>query len=350
MFDSIWQSLLLVFSLFYVGATTETEPSPYPGDSVDDIAVWVNAENPSRSLILATLKNNNQTPSKPLGILVYDLQGKQIQFLQGGSPNNIDIRYGYDHNGRQIPIIAVSHWLHNYVSLLTIDSNNLKLVQLTIENIDTGLHNALGLCLYKDDDQFYYFVISNLGEVRQFRIHSETRWSATQVRQFDLASNAEGCVVDDFYDKLYIAEASVGIWKYDADPKSNTAEKIISLNWFGALKGDLEGVTIYDSGDGKGYLIVSSQGNSKFAIFDRVSNKHLGTFKIEPLRDIDGTTKTDGIDATAVNYGPRFPSGFFIAQDDANESPEGAPRHQNFKIVDWRVIQQQLDIIEIATK
>ena len=127
----------------------ETEPSPYAGDSVDDIAVWVNAENPSRSLILATLKNNNQTPSKPLGILVYDLQGKQIQFLQGGSPNNIDIRYGYDHDGKQIPIIAVSHWQHNYVSLLTIEPNNLKLVQLSIEHIDTGLHKARGLVYTK---------------------------------------------------------------------------------------------------------------------------------------------------------------------------------------------------------
>ena len=66
--------------------------------------------------------------------------------------------------------------------------------------------------------------------------------------------------------------------------------------------------------------------------------------------NIDGTTKTDGIDASSVNYGSRFPSGFFIAHDDANESPEGAPRHQNFKIVDWRVIQQQLDIIKIAAR
>ncbi|MCZ6502769.1 MAG: phytase [Gammaproteobacteria bacterium] len=350
MVDSIWQSFLLIFSMFYVGATTETEPSPYPGDSVDDIAVWVNAENPSRSLILATLKNNNQTPSKPLGILVYDLQGKQIQFLQGGSPNNIDIRYGYDHDGQQIPIIAVSHWQHNDVSLLTIDPNNLKLVQLTIENIDTGLLKARGLCLYKNNNQFYYFVISNLGEVRQFRIHSDAQWSASQVRQFSLGSSAEGCVVDDFYNKLYIAEESVGIWRYDADPKSKTVEKIIDLNWLSALKADLEGLAIYDSGDGKGYLIVSSQGNSRFVIYDRLGDKHLGTFGIEPAGDIDGTSKTDGIDASSVNYGSRFPSGFFIAHDDANESPEGVPRHQNFKIVDWRVIQQQLDKIKIATR
>ncbi|MFT5015078.1 MAG: myo-inositol-hexaphosphate 3-phosphohydrolase, partial [Dinoroseobacter sp.] len=38
----------------------ETEPSPYPGDSLDDAVVWYNVENPGQSLVLTTLKASNQ--------------------------------------------------------------------------------------------------------------------------------------------------------------------------------------------------------------------------------------------------------------------------------------------------
>ena len=345
MLESLWQSILLAFSLFSVGANTETAPSPFPGDSLDDIAIWVNKSNPEDSLILATLKQSNQAPPEPVGILVYSLEGKQLQFLEGGSPNNIDIRYGYSHEGKTIAVIAVSHWWHNYVSLLTIDPTNLKLIHLTAKNADTGLHQTRGLCLFKDANQLYYFVTNSLGEVRQFMVNSNLHWSIEQVRHFKLDSNAEGCVADDDHGTLYIAEESSGIWKYDARPGGDRGEKIASLSWLGSLRANLEGMTIYDSGNGKGYFLVSSQDNSRYAIFDRVSNKQLETFRIEANGKIDGTSKSDGIDVSSVNYGPRFPSGFFIAHDDKNKSPDGSPQHQNFKVVDWRLIQKQIDKI-----
>jgi 3-phytase len=207
------------------------------------------------------------------------------------------------------------------------------------------MHQARGLCLYQDANRLYYFVTNSAGEVRQFMIRSDKQWSAEQVRHFKLDSNAEGCVVDDYYRTLYIAEDSSGIWKYDAQPDGDLIEKVISLSWLGPLRADLEGMTIYDSGDGKGYLMVSSQGNSRYAIFDRVSNKQLETFRIEANGEVDGTSKSDGIDVSSINYGPRFPSGFFIAHDDTNESPEGTPQSQNFKVVDWRLIQKQIDKI-----
>ncbi|MFP6809004.1 MAG: phytase [Pseudomonadales bacterium] len=350
---TLWQSILLLASLFSVEAAPETDPSPYPGDSIDDIAIWVNPEDPSQSLILAALKASNQMPRKPLGILVYDLNGKQIQFLEGGSPNNIDIRYGYTHQGRSIHVIAVSHWWHNYVSLLTINPESLKLEELTTTRIDTGMKQVRGLCMYKSpSDEFYYFVLNNQGEVAQFKINDEGQLQAEKVREFKLESVSEGCVVDDYHKQLYIAEKTKGIWKFAADPESIQGKLIIELHWYSSIAADLEGLTIYNSGNGTGYLLVSSQGNDRFAVYDRVSNNHIATFTIDDRQDldqqrrIDGTSHTDGIEAVSANFGDRFPKGILIAHDDANISINGTSEHQNYKLIDWQSISDRLMMIQ----
>ncbi len=347
MLTTFWHSLLFTASLFSVGAIVETDPSPYPGDSVDDIAIWVNPTDPSRSLILATLKASNQMPRKPLGILVYDLQGQQVQFLPGGSPNNIDIRYGYSYQGHEIPIIAVSHWYSGDVSLLTIDKEQRKLRFLTTTSIPSGTKKLRGICMYKDsENNFYYFTVHASGAIQQFLIDSKGEWEATKVRQFGVETNAEGCVVDDYHQKLYVSEEKKGIWKFDADTKGSYTEQVVELDWLDPLKSDLEGITLYDGGKGDGYLIVSSQGNSRFAVYDRRNNQFINVFEIRDGMDIDGTSYSDGIDAISSDMGPGFPLGFFIVQDNANTTREGERQNQNFKIVDWRQIKKLLERTE----
>ncbi len=347
MLASFWQSLLFIVSLSSVSAALETDPSPYPGDSVDDIAVWVDPTDPSRSLILATLKASHQMPRKPLGILVYDLDGQQLQFLEGGSPNNIDIRYGYSYEGKEMPIIAVSHWYSGDVSLLTIDAEQHLLVELTKTKIKSGAKKLRGICMHEDTDgNFYYFTIHSSGAINQFRIESKNGWSARKVRQLEVGSNAEGCVVDDYHRKLYVSEEKEGIWKFDADVRGTHAEQVVALGWRDPLKSDLEGITIYDGGNGDGYLIVSSQGNSRYAIYDRRNNQFIDVFEIKDSMDIDGTSYSDGIEAISSNMGPTFPLGFFVAHDNSNVTVEGEMQNQNFKIVDWRQIKNLLERAE----
>ena len=71
-----------------VSATVETEPVPHSGDAADDPAVWVDPADPSLSAIVATDKDG--------GLLVYDLAGRQLQNLQAGEMNNVDLRPAAD--------------------------------------------------------------------------------------------------------------------------------------------------------------------------------------------------------------------------------------------------------------
>jgi len=324
--------------LFSAIATGETAESPYQGDSIDDAIVWVNPQNPADSLILATLKASNQKPVKPTGLLVYNLSGEQVQFLPGGTPNNIDIRYDIEIRGTSQPLIAASNWWSNNVSFYTVDSKTLE-VRHILSDTPTGLSDLRGLCLYKNRlGEIHYFAIGEDGHGEQY-VLSKTG-SAKLVNRYELTSAAEGCVVDDKMGRLYISEEKKGLWRFSADEVTRPPSRIMRTSWFGPLRADLEGLTIYQEPDGQGFLIASSQGNSQYLLFDRQENNYIGRFKID-TGSIDSVTGTDGIFASSRYLGNLYPEGVLIVQDHTNVD-SGRPANQNFKLIDWRSISIHL--------
>ena len=326
-------------ALFSVIATGETVESPFEGDSVDDAAVWVNRQNPDDSLILATLKASNQKPVKATGLLVYNLRGEQVQFLPGGTPNNIDIRYDVVIQGRSQPLVAAGNWWSSDVSFYTIDSNTLEVRRL-LADTPTGLSDLRGLCMYKNRHaEIHYFVIGEGGRGEQYLL--DESGSSKLVNRYQLSSAAEGCVVDDTMARLYISEEKKALWRYSADDVTRAPTRIMRTSWFGPLRADLEGLTIYQAPNGQGFLIASSQGNSHFLLFDRQKNNYIGRFNIG-TGSIDSVTGTDGIFASSHYLGNRYPKGVLIVQDHKNIE-NGHAANQNFKLIDWRDITIHLN-------
>jgi 3-phytase len=94
-------------------------------------------------------------------------------------------------------------------------------------------------------------------------------------------------------------------------------------------------VTLLRDG-GATYLIVSSQGDSAFAVWEvsGAQPRYVGRFRISGAKGVDAVTGTDGIDALAGMVGP-YPEGLVVVQDDDNDGLA-----QNFKLVDWREIRK----------
>jgi Bacterial Ig domain/Phytase len=67
-----------------VAATAETDPVPNAGDT----AIWVHPTDPSRSTIIGT---EGGGPDGVGGLAVYDLAGTQLQYLEIGTMNNVDL-------------------------------------------------------------------------------------------------------------------------------------------------------------------------------------------------------------------------------------------------------------------
>jgi 3-phytase len=311
-----------------VRATVETEPVPHGGDAADDPAVWVNPADPSMSAVIGTDKDG--------GLLVYDLAGRELQYLEAGDMNNVDIRPAVDEftlGGRSVVLVVAGNRKSNSVDVFELDPATRQLRDVAGDAIEPAM-DVYGSCLYRSagSGKLYVFVNSKEGEVQQWELLDDGsgRVVGAQVRSFGLGSQLEGCVADDELGHLYIGEEARGIWKFGAEPDAgDTGSLIVEASPSGPLVADVEGLTIARREDGTGYLIASSQGDNSYAVFQREGeNSYVGSFRITDGGGIDGTSDTDGIDVAAAPMGASFPSGVFVAQDGEND--EG---RQNFKLV-----------------
>ncbi|MHC4428820.1 MAG: phytase, partial [Planctomycetota bacterium] len=315
-----------------VEATAETDPTPL--DSADDPAIWIHPTDPSLSLVIGTDKSG--------GLVVYDLAGQQLQFIPGGQPNNVDVRYGFPFDGGFVDVVGTGDRSDDTIALYRVDPDRRQLVELSTGSLLIGV-DTYGFALHRSclTGKFYAFVSGEHGGLEQHELFDDGNGSigAVVVRSFDVGGITEGLVADDPNGVLYAAEEEIGIWRYGAEPDAGSERVSVDTTGVGGhLTADVEGLTIYHAPDGAGYLIASSQGSNEFVIYERAGrNGYLLTFEIVSGANADGCSSPDGIDVTNLTLGGAYPNGLFVAHDDNNSG--GA---QNYKLVDWS------DLVEAA--
>ena len=90
------------------------------------------------------------------------------------------------------------------------------------------------------------------------------------MREFSVASQPEGCVADDAYQRLFIGVENEGIYALRADFRAAADLQTVMEIDGSILAADVEGMSLYARGAG-GYVLVSRQGNYSYAVFDRLS-------------------------------------------------------------------------------
>lgn len=314
-----------------VPATVETAPVPNSGDAADDPAIWVHPTDPALSTIIGTDKLG--------GLAVYDLNGQQLQYISGRKINNVDLRYRFPLSGSPISLVAASSPSDDSIALFRVNPTTRLLENVAARPLPSALPVEAGVCMYHSPTSGKFYVILNdltKGDVEQWELFDNGAGAvdAKLVRTLTVGYQTEGCVADDEWGALYIASEDVGIWKYGAEPDAGTNRLLIDAVGAGRLTADVEGLTIYYTSNGGGYLIASSQGSNQFVVYQRGgTNNYVMTFGIEASPLVDKVAHTDGIDVINAPLGPAFPFGLFVAQDDYNE---GA--NQNFKLVPWESI------------
>jgi len=313
-----------------VKATVETQPVPHAGDAADDPAIWVHPSDPSLSTIIGADKDG--------GLAVYDLSGRELQYLAVGEVNNVDLRDGFPLSGGEVALVAASHRTRNSIAVFRVAPDTRRLVNAAARTITTGVQ-PYGFCLYHSrvTGRFYAFVTSDQGDVEQWELFDDGagRVDGRRVRSLSVGSDAEGCVADDELGHLYVAEEAVGVWKYSAEPSAGPGRSLVDRTGPGGrLAADVEGLAIAATGAGQGYLIASSQGSDRFVMYRREgSNPYVQTFALVSSGGVDEVTDTDGIEVATAPLGSAFPRGVFVAQDDQNDSG-----NQNFKLTPWERI------------
>ncbi|MGW1772145.1 phytase [Streptomyces sp. NPDC002104] len=302
------------------------------GDAnADDPAIWRNAADPGRSLVIATAKQG--------GLRVYDLDARQVQSLPApagpgaddapGRFNNVDLVNGLRlGGGRRADVAVVSDRGNDRLRIYRIDRNRPggPLTDVT----DPGARpvfsagqaeineqkTAYGLATWTDRKSGRsYAVVSRRNRTRIALLELLATPSGTvgyrQVRTLDLPSSfrlpngaawtpcaepgelpqVEGMVVDPADGTLYAGQEDVGIWRIDAG-LTGTPKLIDTVREYGVpgtydeateecppgadpgyggkrLTADVEGLTLVTEAGGDGHLLASSQGDDTFVAYDR---------------------------------------------------------------------------------
>ena len=309
-----------------VFAFGQTEPVPDFGDAADDPAIWINTSAPEHSRIIGT--------NKQRGIETYDLNGKKLQTLDIGKVNNVDVRSlsSVSETFPYTAIVTASNRSTQSISVMGIHSKTLTLD--VFKDIPTQLDDVYGLCMFNYHNQMGVVINDTSG---QFEIHRFTSFEPLQterIKVFSTQSQPEGCVVNDSTGQLFYGEEEVGIWLRQLD---NVEKPLSIFKLTPPVEADIEGMGLYHVGE-TSYLLVSSQGNNQFAIFDAAPPYTLlGTFAIRAnsALAIDGVSETDGLAVTSSQLGNKYEKGLLVVQDGHNVMPQ---RQQNFKLVDGKFV------------
>jgi 3-phytase len=302
----------------------------------DDPAIWLNRADPSKSLVMGTVK----VAAPNGGLAVFTLDGKLKQFIGGPDrPNNVDVEYGLDLDATPTDIAVLTERLGRRLRVYTIardgslrDMSSAKMPILAGAPDDQGAPMGIGLYKRPKDGMIFAIVAPKAGDKEnylwQYRLEDDGtgRVKATPVRRFGAFSGVgeiEAIVVDDELGFVYYADEGAGIHKYLADPDAPDAARELALFATTGYQQDREGLGIYAMPGGRGYLVSVDQlpGESVFHLYRREG---------EPGRPHDhsrvvasftgGADGTDGLEVSSAPLGADFPDGLLIAMNSTSRN------------------------------
>ena len=325
-------SLLIVFGcgekknndLISPKASTASVP-----EDADDCAIWIHPHDRTLSVIIG---NDNQ---KKGGLYLWDLSGKEIYHTPAiKEPMHVDVRYGMRLGGERVDIVGCPIRGTNIIKIFKIDPDTRTLIDITtIGGIKTGFSDEpYGFCLYeeKNTGNIYAFLSKNEkgANIHQMLLEDDGtgQVKGTLTRSFGgefTKSVVECMVADDELGFVYMADQEHAVLKFNADPTSETKPvNIFALD--DGIQGNRKGLSIYECPEGKGYLILSSQGNSTLKIYERG-----GTNPFVATIEKKGSDNEDGLDSTSCAIPPKYPFGFVVCHNQPKK---------NFVIYSWEDI------------
>ena len=378
--------------------------------SGDDPAIWVDPDDSSNSVVIVTAKEGGLRVYDLDGHELQSLSATPAPQADAvdGRYNNVDIAYGLEVGGQRVDVAVVSDRYNDSLRFFAIDAGgaaaDLPLTEVTApdqaylfqpdrEGVDSE-HTAYGLAVYQPrrgpsyvvvtqegttaiatarlvvtDEGVGYTAVTHLDLPGEFALPDGSTWVPCE--EPGVLPQLEGVSVDQAAGAIYAAQEDVGLWRVKLPLGSASPRLVDRTTDFGVhdvydeateecvpvdpdaagyggswLTADAEGVDIYYGRGGQGYVIVSSQGDDTFVVYDRNGkNKAIGSFRIEG----DGVDDVNGSDGLAVTNRPvgRFDTGLLVSHDEPETGP-GVDEERdatNFSFVSWGGIADALGLV-----
>ena len=316
----------------------------------DDPAIWVHPTDPSRSLLLGTMK-----VAAPAGaVVVFGMDGQIRQVISGiDRPNNIDVEYGLQLGGRRVDIAVVTERLARRLRVFRIEPADGRLVDIggipVLEGQAGEAGAPMGIGLYRrardqaifaivapkegprQDYLWQYRLVDAGGRVDARLVRRFGSFSATSVRE---ENEIEAVAVDDALGYVYYADEADGLHKWHADPDHPDAGRELAHFARSGFRGDREGIAIYAFPDGTGYLVATDQidEDSEYHVYAREGEAGAPHDHSREIAVVRGAADaTDGIEISSSALGPGLPHGVFVAM---NSGP------RNFLVFRWQDVAE----------
>ncbi|KGD65178.1 phytase domain-containing protein [Alcanivorax nanhaiticus] len=140
------------------------------------------------------------------------------QVLQSGNFEGLEGRVD---SAGQIHLVSVDRD-SNQAVLFALDGNRVQ----EIQRMSAPDYEISGFCLYRDHQSLLsVFVLDERGGADQWLLGAADK--ALPVRHLVLPPGAESCAADDSNGTLYVAEESIGLWRYNANPEKDAERKLL---------------------------------------------------------------------------------------------------------------------------
>lgn len=300
-----------------------TEPTKH---DTDDPAIWINRAEPTASLILGTDKDADGA------LYVFGLDGRihHDKVVRGlVRPNNVDVAYGVMVSGKPTDIAVVTeryaHRLRAYrlPDMAPLDGGGMPVFS------GERARDCMGVALYtRLSDGAVFAIVSRSdyqaprqGYLHQYRLVDDGTGTLRAVftRSFGEWSGKkeiEAIAVDDELGFVYYSDEGHGVRKYHADPAAEDAEDELAVFGLDGFAEDREGISIYRTGDGTGYILVSDQQNNALRVFRREGEPGKPHEHVL-LKSVDiSAIESDGHEVTNIPLGRDFRHGLLVAMSN----------------------------------
>jgi 3-phytase len=305
-------------------------------DNGNDVAFWIHPSDPKRSLVLVS--------AGTAGLEAFALDGTRAAHFTGGEFDFVDVSYGGGSGADSGATVIAYDRRERGLWALSIDPQSLAISAISKSAFQTG-GEVTGLCTYRSavtGDQ-YAFAATN-GLLEQWKLYvADGEMRGTLVRTIPIGVGAAYCATDSTSRSVYVSEESVGIWKLAAEPEFEADRSAVDLvEPLGTLKEEVKGIAIYRVDASTAYLIATDAGDESYAVYDLADNKPLGRFKATAAAgnaELDAVGESEGLAATAYDFGGVHPGGLVAIFDESNEGGHG-----NAKLVRWSAVAEALKL------
>jgi 3-phytase len=291
--------------------------------SAADSALWLDAQDASKSLLLVTGGEG--------GLEIDDMAGKRVARFESLEAGFVDVRQAVASAGGAVDLLIASDQRLGAVRVYALDAPARKLTELTAAPI--AIDDAItGLCTYRSDltGELYAFVATDQGQLEQWQLFLRDGNALGQfVRRIAAGKGVSHCVADDAGGELYFSEESVGIWRVAAEPEADAARTPVDLvEPRGTLHEEVKGLAVHRAAGQGAYLVAADAGAGAFNVYDS-GGKRAGAFRIGGSKDLE-VGDVEGVTSGAGSL--------IVADEDAG----------NYKLVAWSEVAQALALPKSA--